>query len=51
MEETKEPNKKVEDLLKVTHEELIETYKSFHVNKTNLQKHLILASAHNATHA
>ena len=37
MEETKEPNKKVEDLLKVTHEELIETYKSFDVNKTNLQ--------------
>ena len=37
MEETKESNKKVEDLLKVTHEELIETYKSFDVNKTNLQ--------------
>ena len=37
MEETKEANKKVEDLLKVTHEELIETYKSFDVNKTNLQ--------------
>ncbi len=37
MEETKELNKKVEDLLKVTHEELIETYKSFDVNKTNLQ--------------
>ena len=37
MEETKESNKKVEDLLKVTHEEIIETYKSFDVNKTNLQ--------------
>ena len=37
MEEKKEENKKVEDLLKVTHEELIETYKSFDVNKTNLQ--------------
>ena len=37
MEETKESNKTVEDLLKVTHEELIETYKSFDVNKTNLQ--------------
>lgn len=37
MEETKELNKKVEDLLKVTHEELIETYKSFDVNRTNLQ--------------
>ena len=37
MEETKELNKKVEDLLKVTHEELIETYKSFDVNKNNLQ--------------
>lgn len=37
MEETKESNKKVKDLLKVTHEELIETYKSFDVNKTNLQ--------------
>ena len=37
MEETKEANKNVENLLKVTHEELIETYKSFEVNKTNLQ--------------
>lgn len=37
MEETKEANKKVEELLKVTHEELIETYKSFDINKTNLQ--------------
>lgn len=37
MEETKEASKKVEDLLKVTHEELIETYKNFDVNKTNLQ--------------
>lgn len=37
MEKTKEENKKVEDLLKVTHEELFETYKSFEINKTNLQ--------------